>query len=193
MRTTVTIDPDAEALLRKAMRERDLSFKQVLNESIREALGHGRAKPGKRFEQITFDMGQAAGGPHQGAFARRGTGRYASHRQVAASARGGQAVKLPDVNVLLNAVKRASPEHTCARDWLEAAFSAPAGVGRTWYEQAGFGQALATMSSDPLIQGCAGERFVVCPACGRENAVVSMPGSENHGGREAIVGLRAPH
>ena len=62
-----------------------------------------------------------------------------------------------------------------------------------WYEQAGFGQALATMSSDPLIQGSAGDRFVVCPVCGSENAVVSMPGSESHGGREAIVGLRAPH
>lgn len=61
-----------------------------------------------------------------------------------------------------------------------------------WYEQAGIGQALATMSSDPLIQGVAGDRFVVCPACGSENAAVSVPGSENHGGREAIVGLRAP-
>ena len=60
-----------------------------------------------------------------------------------------------------------------------------------WYEQAGFGQALATMSSDPQIQGFADDRFVVCPACRSENAVVSMPGSENHGGREAIVGLRA--
>ena len=62
-----------------------------------------------------------------------------------------------------------------------------------WYEQAGLGQALATMASDPLIQGLTGARFVVCPACCSENAVVSVPGSENHGGREAIVGLRAPH
>jgi hypothetical protein len=58
MRTTVTIDPDTEALLRKAMRERDASFKQVLNQSIREALGRGRAKNDKPFEQITFDMGK---------------------------------------------------------------------------------------------------------------------------------------
>ena len=58
MRTTVTIDPDVDALLRKAMRERGASFKQVLNQSIREALGHGRGEGYKPFEQITFDMGR---------------------------------------------------------------------------------------------------------------------------------------
>ena len=58
MRTTVTIDPDVDALLRKAMRERDESFKQVLNQSIREALGRGRTKSDTPFEQITFDMGK---------------------------------------------------------------------------------------------------------------------------------------
>jgi toxin-antitoxin system PIN domain toxin len=47
-------------------------------------------------------------------------------------------VKLPDVNVLLNAVNRASPEHTCAREWLEGVFSASAGVGLTWIALIGF-------------------------------------------------------
>ena len=61
-----------------------------------------------------------------------------------------------------------------------------------WYEQAGSGGSRATRARDPLVQGSAGDRFVVCPACGSENAVVSMPGSDNHGGREAIVGLRTP-
>lgn len=37
MRTTVTLDPDAEALLRRRMRERGVSFKQALNDAIREA------------------------------------------------------------------------------------------------------------------------------------------------------------
>ena len=60
-----------------------------------------------------------------------------------------------------------------------------------WYEQAGMGQALATMSSDPPVQGPAGDRYVLCPACGAENAVVSMPGSGNFGGREVIIGLRS--
>jgi len=38
MRTTVTLDPDAEALLRRAIAEGGGSFKQVLNDAIREGL-----------------------------------------------------------------------------------------------------------------------------------------------------------
>jgi hypothetical protein len=57
MRTTVTLDPDVQALLKKAMRERDTSFKQALNDGLRQGL-RARA-PAKRtpFRQITFDMG----------------------------------------------------------------------------------------------------------------------------------------
>lgn len=38
MRTTVTIDPDTENLLRAEVRRTGLSFKEVLNLSIRRAL-----------------------------------------------------------------------------------------------------------------------------------------------------------
>jgi hypothetical protein len=38
MRTTITLDPDVEALVRKEMRERGLSFKQAVNEAIRAGL-----------------------------------------------------------------------------------------------------------------------------------------------------------
>lgn len=38
MRTTVTIDPDTESLLNEEMRRTGLSFKQVLNQSIRRSL-----------------------------------------------------------------------------------------------------------------------------------------------------------
>ena len=38
MRTTVTLDPDAEALVRQRMRERGQSFKEALNDLIREPL-----------------------------------------------------------------------------------------------------------------------------------------------------------
>ena len=38
MRTTITLDPDVEVLVRKAMRERGLSFKQAVNEAIRAGL-----------------------------------------------------------------------------------------------------------------------------------------------------------
>jgi hypothetical protein len=39
MRTTVTIDPDTEALLKEEARRTGLSFKEVLNQAIRRALG----------------------------------------------------------------------------------------------------------------------------------------------------------
>ena len=58
MRTTVTLDPDVEALLRKAVRERGEPFKQVLNTAIRDGLASARRKPAKRFKQPTFDMGR---------------------------------------------------------------------------------------------------------------------------------------
>lgn len=58
MRTTVTLDPDVEALLRKAVRERGEPFKQVLNAALREGLAGTRRKAGKPFKQRTFDMGR---------------------------------------------------------------------------------------------------------------------------------------
>jgi hypothetical protein len=38
VRTTVTLDPDVEALLKRLMRERGLSFKQAVNHAIRSGL-----------------------------------------------------------------------------------------------------------------------------------------------------------
>jgi len=35
LRTTVTLDPDTEALVRRRMAERGVSFKQALNDAIR--------------------------------------------------------------------------------------------------------------------------------------------------------------
>ncbi|HWH44745.1 MAG TPA: CopG family transcriptional regulator [Thermoleophilaceae bacterium] len=45
MRTTITLDPDARALVERAMRDRGLSFKEAVNEAIRAGLG-GEATPG---------------------------------------------------------------------------------------------------------------------------------------------------
>lgn len=42
MRTTVTIDPDTEHLLREEVARTGASFKQVLNESIRRALSDAK-------------------------------------------------------------------------------------------------------------------------------------------------------
>jgi hypothetical protein len=38
VRTTVTLDPDTEQLIRARMAERGVSFKQALNDLIREAM-----------------------------------------------------------------------------------------------------------------------------------------------------------
>ena len=43
MRTTVSLDPDVEALLKRAMSERGLSFKVALNEAVRAGLGTPRS------------------------------------------------------------------------------------------------------------------------------------------------------
>jgi hypothetical protein len=58
MRTTVTIDPDVQVLLRKAMHERGEPFKQVLNAAIRAGLRGDERKPAKPFRQRTFDLGR---------------------------------------------------------------------------------------------------------------------------------------
>jgi hypothetical protein len=56
MRTTVTLDADAEAAVRALMRERGLTFKQALNESIRRGV---RREAIDAFRTPTFDLGTA--------------------------------------------------------------------------------------------------------------------------------------
>lgn len=53
MRTTVTLDPDVEALVKRLMRERRLSFKEAVNAAIRAGAGSR-----KRYRMRTFDMGE---------------------------------------------------------------------------------------------------------------------------------------
>lgn len=57
MRTTVTLDPDTEALVKRLMRERGLSFKEAINTAIRAGVGPARAE---RFRTPTFRMGEPA-------------------------------------------------------------------------------------------------------------------------------------
>lgn len=45
MRTTVTLDPDTESLIRRIMAERGVSFKRALNDAIRAAAQPGSAQP----------------------------------------------------------------------------------------------------------------------------------------------------
>ncbi len=53
MRTTVTLDADTEQLIRRAMRERGVSFKEALNDAIRA----GVAAPAPVFETKTASLG----------------------------------------------------------------------------------------------------------------------------------------
>lgn len=57
MRTTVTLEPDVEALVKRAMRERGLTFKQAVNEAIRTGMAGGQTSRELRFP--THDMGEA--------------------------------------------------------------------------------------------------------------------------------------
>lgn len=57
MRTTVTIDADVEAMLRVRMRERQLSFKEALNQTLRDVLMHGGSAPAQPFNLETLAMG----------------------------------------------------------------------------------------------------------------------------------------
>lgn len=57
MRTTVTLDPDAEQIVKKRMRERGESFKEAINALIRSGAG-GRGGA-KRFRTETASMGRS--------------------------------------------------------------------------------------------------------------------------------------
>ncbi len=56
MRTTVTLDPDIEKLIRDTMRQRGISFKQALNDAIRAGLAPKR-NGSRRFTQKTYSLG----------------------------------------------------------------------------------------------------------------------------------------
>lgn len=58
MRTTVTLDPDVEALLRRRMRERGVSFKQAVNDAVRFGINTSASRSSHtRFRQRTYPMG----------------------------------------------------------------------------------------------------------------------------------------
>jgi hypothetical protein len=54
MRTTVTLDPDVQALIEAYMREHGVPFKEAINSAIRAGL---KPSATERFRQPAFDMG----------------------------------------------------------------------------------------------------------------------------------------
>ena len=62
MRTTVTLDPETEHLVREAMRQRGQSFKEVLNRAIVQGLADLECELTQEpFVSSTFPMGLQAG------------------------------------------------------------------------------------------------------------------------------------
>lgn len=55
MRTTVTLDPDAEQIIRRKMRERNQTFKQAVNDAIRASATGGSGN--EPFRTATATMG----------------------------------------------------------------------------------------------------------------------------------------
>lgn len=58
MRTTLTLDADVHALVRKLMRERGIGLKEAVNLAIRRGLAPTRGSDGATTP--TFDMGEPA-------------------------------------------------------------------------------------------------------------------------------------
>lgn len=55
MRTTITLDPDVEALVKRRMRERGTGFKQTINDALRVGLDDQAPRHDINFP--TFEMG----------------------------------------------------------------------------------------------------------------------------------------
>lgn len=56
VRTTVTLEPDVEAFVKQAMRDRGLTFKEAVNTAIREGMSRREGTSEQRFP--THDMGE---------------------------------------------------------------------------------------------------------------------------------------
>jgi len=109
------------------MRERGLSFKQVVNEAIRSGLVTDRARPEREFP--SFDMGEPIVDVTR---ALRLAGELEDQETAARLARGARPVLLVDANVLLHAVNLRAREHEAASAWLASALAGTEAVAFAW-------------------------------------------------------------
>ena len=56
MRTTITLEPDVQALIQTVMKERGISFKEALNSTVRAGLTQGKPKR-RYFMQKSYSLG----------------------------------------------------------------------------------------------------------------------------------------
>lgn len=61
MRTTVTLEPDVAAKLKKLARDQGVSFKEVLNTSVRRGLERGKGQSRQPYRLRTRDLGVRPG------------------------------------------------------------------------------------------------------------------------------------
>ena len=62
MRTTLTIDDDVAFGLKKAQEsDRDKSFKEIVNDTLRKGLRNGTGTPKKKFKVKAFNLGLREG------------------------------------------------------------------------------------------------------------------------------------
>lgn len=54
MRTTVTLDPDTEAMLRREIARRQVSFKKAINDAIRRGLGPQPSRKRAEVDVLAF-------------------------------------------------------------------------------------------------------------------------------------------
>ncbi len=55
MRTTITLDPDTEALLRREMARTHVNFKRAVNDAIRRGLSGGRSAGRETAKVLPFE------------------------------------------------------------------------------------------------------------------------------------------
>lgn len=60
MRTTITLDPDVEVMVKRAMKESDSSFKDAINNALRRGLSEER-RAKVPFVQKTYRLGAKEG------------------------------------------------------------------------------------------------------------------------------------
>lgn len=58
MRTTITLEADVEALIRKTMREQGLSFKRAINQAVRAGLTQSASANAAPFTQRSVRLGR---------------------------------------------------------------------------------------------------------------------------------------
>ncbi len=87
MRTTITLDADVAARLEALQRERGVSFKEAVNETLRRGLGRAGAGESTRYRMPTKPLGIRSGidvDRIRGELAREDDQRFLSGRDAAA-------------------------------------------------------------------------------------------------------------